>query len=391
MLRASDLVDGMPPGSDRDAALDDLQAGQSNDPYWHGLFGGVYLPDLRVSNLRHLIGAEDRALRAGLGGASGSRLDLDLDGRDEILLHNDGQIVSVKPDAGAGIGRWDVRAARVPLGAVMRRRPEAYHEKLRHVEPARDEAVEDPADEAAPRSIHDLVVSKQEGLADRLVYDAYERRSGLVRVFPRDATPASWASGAVDDLVPAVTSAWTVEAVTANDVVTAFAADGVALRRTVTIGGGRSNPTLRIEIELRNERAGTLEAILGVELNVMLLGGGHNPGAWYEIGGERFPHDERRTAKGVQAFLAANEQLGVTITTAVEPASDVWIVPIETVSNSEAGFELVYQGSSVLVGRPVALAPGATARLAVANAVTLASVPDDPAPAEPTIPATSAS
>ncbi len=63
--------------------------------------------------------------------ASGLLVDLDLDGTDEVLLVGDGQIVAVKLDEGAGIGRWDLRAARHPLAAVMRRRPEAYHEKLR--------------------------------------------------------------------------------------------------------------------------------------------------------------------------------------------------------------------------------------------------------------------
>ena len=68
MLRASDLVAAMPAGPSRDAALDHLFAGQSNDCYWHGLFGGIYLADLRVAALRHLIaGGGPGAGRAGRG------------------------------------------------------------------------------------------------------------------------------------------------------------------------------------------------------------------------------------------------------------------------------------------------------------------------------------
>ena len=71
MLRASDLVDGAcRAGSDRDAALDHLYAGQSNDCYWHGLFGGIYLPDLRVAALSRLIAAEDMRPRRTGGAAS---------------------------------------------------------------------------------------------------------------------------------------------------------------------------------------------------------------------------------------------------------------------------------------------------------------------------------
>jgi hypothetical protein len=44
----------------------------------------------------------------------------------------------------------------------------------------------------------------------------------------------------------------------------------------------------------------------------------------------------------------------------VAPAADAWYAPIETVSNSEAGFERVYQGSALLLSWPVDLAPGAS-------------------------------
>jgi len=129
MLAASDLVEAMPAGREHDVALDHLYAGQSNDPYWHGLFGGIYLPDLRVSNLSHLIAAED--LAAGDHASSGVRHDTDLDGRDEVVFAGPGQFVTVKLEEGGGIPRWDLRAVGHPLAAVMRRRPEAYHETLR--------------------------------------------------------------------------------------------------------------------------------------------------------------------------------------------------------------------------------------------------------------------
>ena len=103
MLRVSDLVEAMPAGPARDAAVDHLYAGQSNDCYWHGLFGGIYLPDLRVAALRRLILAEDLALGGpGAPVESGVLVDLDLDGASEALLVGDGQIVGVKIDEVAG-------------------------------------------------------------------------------------------------------------------------------------------------------------------------------------------------------------------------------------------------------------------------------------------------
>ena len=44
--------------------VDHLYQGQSNDCYWHGLFGGIYLSHMRLATLEHLIAAEDAADRA---------------------------------------------------------------------------------------------------------------------------------------------------------------------------------------------------------------------------------------------------------------------------------------------------------------------------------------
>ena len=61
MLRVSDKVEAMPPGPARDRALDHLFRGQSNDCYWHGLFGGIYISHMRLATYEHLIAAEDLA------------------------------------------------------------------------------------------------------------------------------------------------------------------------------------------------------------------------------------------------------------------------------------------------------------------------------------------
>ena len=65
MLRVSDAVDAMADDTDRALALDHLYRSQSNDCYWHGLFGGVYIAHMRLATYHHLIAAEDLADRAG--------------------------------------------------------------------------------------------------------------------------------------------------------------------------------------------------------------------------------------------------------------------------------------------------------------------------------------
>ncbi len=386
MLRASDKVEAMGAGTARDGALDHLYRGQSNDCYWHGLFGGIYIAHMRAATHAHLIAAEDLADQAGdadgAPGATGAlggsqRADLDLDGRDEIRLATEGQVVVIDPDEGAGIGTWDLRAARHALTSVLRRRPEAYHETLREHErqamkraaaaagAASAEAVDTAGTGTA--SPHEGVQIKEAGLAKRLIYDDYERRSGLVRVLPPDATAASWGAGGRGDLGDFVSGPFVLEqlepqsARLSRDGAVRIGGERLCVRVETVIGvaGGRLDPTLEQRVTVENRGETPLAARLGIEWAITMLGGGGNPEAWWEVSDERSRHDEPATAEGITRIAQGNDWLGVEVETTVDQPGDAWFAPIETVSNSEAGFERVYQGSALLLSWPVTIAPGA--------------------------------
>ena len=379
MLRVSGDVERMPASPAKDAALDHLYRGQSNDCYWHGLFGGIYIAHMRAATLAHLIAAEDHAAAALGNTARAEVLDLDLDGRDEILLANAGEIVTIDLDEGAGIGAWDLRAPRHAVPGILRRRPEAYHETLREHE--RQAALAAPVavgagagvspgaavtSGAAPASIHDRVQVKEAGLAARLVYDEYERRSGLVRILPADATAAWWGAGGRGELGDLATGPFRLIRLTDDQAV--VGRDGVAtvdrttfpvsVETTIRLGGGRLDPSLAWTATVENRGDGPLIARIGVEWATTMLGGGGNPDAWWDLGGGEVRHDTSGAVAGVERLGQGNRWLGLAIKTAVEPAADAWHAPIETVSNSEAGFERVYQGSALLLSWPVSLSPG---------------------------------
>jgi len=256
----------------------------------------------------------------------------------------------------------------------MRRRPEAYHETLRRHEAeaaARAaKAAAGPAgfagDGGAPASIHDMVQVKEAGLAARLVYDDYERRSGLFRVLPRDATPGSWGAGGLGDLGDFVAGPFRIvrldrdRAVIARDGVATIdgAASPLSVETEVSVGGGRLDPSLRWTVTVRNMGDRTFAARIGSEWALTMLGGGGNPQAWWDVGGERTGHDGAGAAADVASLGQGNSWLGLKVETSVQPGADAWHAPIETVSNSEAGFERVYQGSALLLSWPVRLAPG---------------------------------
>ena len=385
MLRTSAKVDAMVAGPDRTLALDHLYRGQSNDCYWHGLFGGIYISHMRLATYEHLIAAEDLADTAAGQLHAAECQDLDMDGQDDVRLAGPGQVVTVDLSSGAGIGSWDVRPVRHALAAVMRRRPEAYHETLRAHEASLESAAtttSEPGgnDGGAPASIHDIVLIKEPGLSDQLYYDPYERRSGLVRFLALDTDADAWASARAVELGDAVDGAYQMDRLdldrlvasrlaSVNQVGSAQPAD-VRVTKELVLGGDRRAPTLELRLTVENRSEETVEALLGLEWTLTMLGGGGNPSAWWEVAGMRTGHDTRGTADGITSLAQGNDFVGVAVATFVSTPATVWWAPVDTISNSESGFERVYQGSGLLLSWPLALAAGESFSVMVSHALT---------------------
>ena len=66
--------------------LHELWKGQCNDAYWHGIFGGLYLPHLRSSLYRHLLNAESMAEKQLGEDVSVEEGDIDCDGFRDICI-----------------------------------------------------------------------------------------------------------------------------------------------------------------------------------------------------------------------------------------------------------------------------------------------------------------
>ncbi|MGA3056468.1 MAG: alpha-amylase/4-alpha-glucanotransferase domain-containing protein [Candidatus Limnocylindrales bacterium] len=400
MLRVSDKVDRMAAGATRERVIDHLYQGQSNDCYWHGLFGGIYIVHMRMATLAHLIAAEDLAdaAEAATGGEPyGARLiDTDLDAIDEALVTSPGQTVVVDLADGAAISSWDLRASRVALASVLRRRPEAYHARLvAHERAAQEEALgagaggsaatdgsaaDAPAADGstgdAPKTIHDTVAIREDGLAALLHYDRHERRSGMIHLLPADGPTGveAFVTATYEEIGDFTESAY--EPVTVEDgqlvarrlgsVRSGEVERPLIVEKTFRFGGDRMKPVLELATVLENPGDRPVAFDLAIEWNVNLLGGGHNPAAWYETqDGARSPHDAPGAVSAASALAFGNDYEGVRIAATAEPAARMTWYPVETVSNSEGGFERAYQGSCLLFRWPVALEPGRRETFAV--------------------------
>src|SRR5690242_6057757 len=80
----------------------ELFRGQCNCSYWHGAFGGIYLPHLRNTVFNHLIAADNLLYQVeGRDEAwvEATAADLNFDLRQEVQLANDELVALIAPAA----------------------------------------------------------------------------------------------------------------------------------------------------------------------------------------------------------------------------------------------------------------------------------------------------
>ena len=201
---------GRPPRSPRcpraraGAAVDHLHRGQSNDCYWHGLFGGIYISHMRLATYEHLIAAEDAADRALGTMTTATMQDLDLDGLTRCCSPTRARSWRSSPAraAGSAAGTSVPPATRSrPRSGAGPRRTTRRSGPTRRRRPPAPRAGATPAATATSRCRSTTSSwSRRRASAARLHYDDHERRSGLVRFLPADTTPEAFATAAETEL-----------------------------------------------------------------------------------------------------------------------------------------------------------------------------------------------
>jgi alpha-amylase len=326
-----------------------LWAGQCNDPLWHGVFGGLYLPNLRFPVYRSLLEAETGLDR--LAGARPPRVsitDFDCDGRDEVLLESDVLNLYFTPATGASLVELDHKPSRFNLLDIVSRREEGYHRRLRE---AQNRGPDTP--------IHDGVLAKEEGLDRHLHFDWYRRASLVDHFFAEGTTLEGFRTGAYHEMGDFVNRPYAFAAsVDDGEATLHFRREGarwsgaeahrLTVEKTVRYRDGEAE--FDVEYRLTNGEANPVDLWFGVEFNAGLLAGDAHD-RYYEIDGKR-PDDQRLRSSGESAGVSrvrcVDEWLGLYTELSAGRPAHVWRCPVETVSLSEAGFERLYQSSTVL-------------------------------------------
>jgi alpha-amylase/alpha-mannosidase (GH57 family) len=336
-------------------ALEYLWAGQCNDAYWHGVFGGLYLPHIRAEAFRNLLRAENILnSTGGFEGIRAKKTDFDCDGHDELLAESSEINAYFKLDAGGSIFELDFLPISTNLGNVMTRREEGYHQKLL----AMGKEASSSSGSPGVASIHDLVLKKEENLDQYLAYDWY-RRASLVDHFLGDGvTLEDFSKCRFAEQGDFVNQPYEFRAgKKGQDLRINLWREGhvwsqnrhlpLRVSKTAVLRGGISG--IELDYEIENSTKELLDLWFGIEF-CFALSAGDAPDRYYRFNGST-PDDMRLRSVGalkdVSSMSLIDEWLGIDVALSFAQPAEVWRFPIETISLSEGGFERVYQGSVV--------------------------------------------
>jgi 4-alpha-glucanotransferase/alpha-amylase len=287
-----------------------LHLAQANDAYWHGLFGGIYLPHLRRAVWNALVELEallDKAVPR-----KSTALDLDLDGCDEFFLGNDVLQAVIRDDGLGAIHELDAYRLRHNFGDTLARRPEHYYRKIRD-----DRAAQGGHNGEGIASAHDRVNFRHPISAEDLDPDSVAR---VLFVDRQNGQPVRYRR-------PSVQGARAE-----------LSANGIG--KTISIGGNR------LSVEYKLDAAA---APLQTEINLAMPSCDGFLGRYVVDGEVPGGFGQSFTWEGVRTLALEDGVLRGRVVLACSRPVTITAAPHQTVSQSEDGFEKIMQAVTLKV------------------------------------------
>lgn len=343
------------------AAQEHIWQSQSNDPFWHGVFGGLYLTNLRTANFQAAVAA-DVALdkleqQAGIApkGISVETFDLDLDGFDEVVVRSEKLNTCLSPHYGGAIVELDYKPRPFNLTDTLARRKEPYHEKLKQAQQQSDSGGE------AAKTIHGQVISKEANLSDYLAYDWYRRLSFIDHFLGTHTKLKDLAACHYPEQGDFVHKSYKIAFAEASDnkAQVRFERDGHiwvdhkhrSLNVSKTYSFEYDTSQVKVAYQLTNTSDESMSFWFAPEMNFNFLAPDASDRYFFELTGEKCDpailasKDDKANSEGIGI---ADEWLGIKVLLKWSKIARMWRYPVFSVSNSEAGFERIYQGSAIV-------------------------------------------
>ncbi len=327
----------------------ELYRGQCNCGYWHGAFGGLYLPHLRNAVYQHLIAAEnllDRAAGKTQPWVEAEAGDFNLDARKEVRLASDRVVAYLSPRAGGAHLRTrhprhsaqPASHARPPSRTVSR----GHHRSGAAVRRSRPAAATQwrPLQKLGPAQTHSLRRLAAQ-VAGRPLPDS---RPLPVRVPEGEGEQGDFTTGVYESVIKRSARHVQVEMVRRGRV----GSHEIVVRKTVGVDRGAASQELEIHYELENLPTG-VPLLFGVEFGMAGVAAGASDRFYYNAEGRSLGQLQSELDLPPTTRLGlVDEWLGLDVSLDVSRPAAFWTFPIQTISQSEGGYEGVHQSCVVL-------------------------------------------
>jgi alpha-amylase len=320
-----------------------LWQAQCNCGYWHGVFGGLYLGNLRSAIYQHLIAAQ-RCLPKAL---EIETTDYDCDGHPECLFHSHKLNAYFKPSYGGSLIELDWVEREINLTNVLTRRKEAYHEKIKKL------VQQETKEEEEIKTIHEQFKLKEPHLDKYLIYDWHRRYSFLDHFLGEDIDLERFYRAAYYDL-----GNFTLEPYEVLKFVKTTAGAELVLERQgllfekepFTIKKEFSLDAQNVCVYVKYTLLSSVSCTLsfGTEINLFL------PDWELKLGEKSSSVRRKRAIEDINEFQLVQKHTGARIKISSSATFTLWYFPLETVNFSEAGAERNYQGTCFTLLKKIA-------------------------------------
>jgi len=327
-------------------ALDECWQGEANDAYWHGVFGGLYLPHLRHALYTHLINAEkylDEKKEKGWNRSE--RVDYNADGKEETLLSSEYLNLYFEPGYGGRLFELDYKPSSYNVLNTLMRRYEPYHDKLKYAT-----YVEDLSESDKAKSIHNLILAKEKDMEKMLVYDWYEKYAMIDHFLGDRATLENFQNGSFPEQGDFVNQPYEIAFLMNNAV--KMTRDGhvwvgsefLPLSVSKTIETNKN--VMFIHYDITNTSIKDYSLKFANEYNFFFLSANsEDRGIEFKDGIHAVSDTLEFDTNSVKIFSKPEH---IRIRLELGEKTLFWFFPIYTISFSEEGFEKVYQESSLI-------------------------------------------
>ena len=305
------------------AARKELYKAQTNCAYWHGVFGGIYLYNLRSAVYEHLINA-DRIIdniehKSQEGWKAVKRVDLYKSGKDSVVCESKDFFMSIDPGCGGIIRELDYKPRSINLINTLARRMEPYHRKA--IERLNNRIT-------SPLKIYEAMKSVDKRIKRGIFYDRHLRSCLVDHFIGRDLEKRDFADCNYTDSGDFADGAYTVNL---KDGKVILERDGkvsgtpVFITKEIYIYSEKEIGILYI---IKNKGTNRLDTYFGTEFNITMP-----------------------DAESGEALMFSTEP------------EKIWNFPVETVSQSERSYDMNYQSTCIFPIWHIGLGAGEEKRI----------------------------